>query len=124
MSANLDLLSAVTARTATVPVLKIDAVAPSAPAPGGNNVAVSGQSLPPVPPPRVVDVQRAVQKLSELASGKERSLQFQVDEISGRTVITVINSTTNQVVRQIPSEELLAVARNLEQLGSLMDTWI
>lgn len=123
MSANLDSVNGVTARIAVPSFAKIDAVAPSAPAPGGNNVATSGQSLPPVPPPSVVDVERAVQKLSELASGKERSLQFQVDESSGRTVITVINAATNEVVRQIPSEELLAILRNLDQLGSLMDTW-
>jgi flagellar protein FlaG len=101
-------------------------VAVGVPASSGNNVAVSGEKLPPAeptapPPVPVVDVERAVQRLNELASRKERSLRFQVDQGSGRTVITVINATTKEIIRQIPPEELLAIARNLEELGPLID---
>ena len=51
----------------------------------------------------------------------QRSLRFQVDEISGRTVITVLDSETKEVVRQIPPPEWLEVVRRLEQAGSLLD---
>ncbi len=44
-----------------------------------------------------------------------------VDELSGRTVITVLDSETKAVVRQIPSPEWLEVVRRLEQAGSLLD---
>jgi flagellar protein FlaG len=54
----------------------------------------------------------------------QRSLRFQVDEGSGRTIITVINENTNEIVRQIPPEELLAVTRTLEALGSFIDARI
>jgi flagellar protein FlaG len=59
--------------------------------------------------------------LSELMSETQRSLRFQVDELSGRTVITVLDAETNEVVRQIPSPELLAVVRHLERVGALLD---
>jgi flagellar protein FlaG len=52
---------------------------------------------------------------------RERSLSFRVDEASGRTVITVLDATTQEVVRQIPSEEVLALARALEVSGALLD---
>jgi flagellar protein FlaG len=68
-----------------------------------------------------VDVQRAVQHLNELMSDSQRSLRFRVDELSGRTVITVLDSETKEVVRQIPSPEWLEVVRRLEQAGSLID---
>lgn len=68
------------------------------------------------------DVERAIQRLSELISETQRSLRFQVDELSGRTVITVLDAETKEVVRQIPSPELLAVMRHLERFGALLDT--
>jgi len=85
----------------------------------GNNVAGSGGNLPPAPPP--VDVKVAIARLNEIMSSTRRSLHFQVDESSGRTVITVINEKTNEIVRQIPSEELLALVHHLEAGGSLID---
>ena len=68
-----------------------------------------------------MDVERAVQRLNELMNDSQRSLRFQVDEISGRTVITVLDAVTNEVVRQIPSPEWLEVVRRLEQVGALID---
>jgi flagellar protein FlaG len=91
--------------------------------PSGNAAASSGQSLPveALPPPSVVDVAKAVEHLNELMASHARSLRFQIDASSGRTVITVINDATNEVVRQIPAPELLQIARNLDDLGSLID---
>lgn len=42
-----------------------------------------------------------------------RNLQFSIDEGSGRTVVKVVDSNTNEVIRQIPSEEILAIAESL-----------
>jgi FlaG protein len=89
----------------------------------GNTAAHSGKSLPvPSPPPPVVDVAKAVERLNELMASHQRSLRFSIDASSGRTVITVINDATNEVVRQIPAAELLQIAHNLVDLGSLIDT--
>jgi flagellar protein FlaG len=91
--------------------------------PAGNPPPAAGRNLPPPEPPvSAGDVERAVQRLSELMSETQRSLRFQVDELSGRTVITVLDAETQEVVRQIPSPELLAVMRHLERIGALLDT--
>lgn len=42
-----------------------------------------------------------------------RSLSFSVDEASGKTVVRVVDPTDGQIVRQIPSEEALAIAASL-----------
>jgi len=92
--------------------------------PSGNASAPSGQKLPATPsppPPPVVDVAKAVERLNELMSSRARSLRFEVDKSSGRTVITVINEATKEVVRQIPPPELLQIARNLDGAGALID---
>lgn len=88
----------------------------------GNDPQVAGKDLPVAELAELaVDVERAVQRLNELMSESQRSLRFQVDKISGRTVITVLDSETKQVVRQIPSPEWLEVVRRLEQAGALLD---
>jgi hypothetical protein len=91
--------------------------------PSGNTAAPSGESLPvpTPPPPLVVDVAKAVERLNQLMTSHQRSLRFEIDASSGHTVITVINDATNEVVRQIPAPELLRIAHNLDDLGSLVD---
>jgi flagellar protein FlaG len=88
----------------------------------GKTSPVAGENLPPPEPPvSRADVERAVQRLTELVSETQRSLRFQVDELSGRTVITVLDATTHKIVRQIPAPEVLAVMRHLERVGTLLD---
>lgn len=88
----------------------------------GNDPHAAGKKLPVAELAEIaVDVERAVQHLNELMSDSQRSLRFQVDELSGRTVITVLDSETKEVVRQIPSPEWLEVVRRLEQAGALID---
>ena len=50
----------------------------------------------------------------------ERDLLFSVDDSSGRTIVRVVNSETEEVVRQIPSEEVLRISRSIhEQMGDI-----
>jgi flagellar protein FlaG len=91
-------------------------------APAGKTVAPSGVNLPPPEPPiSLADVERAVQHLRQLIGETQRSLRFQVDELSGRTVITVLDETTKEIVRQIPAPEVLAIAEQLKRIGTLID---
>jgi len=86
----------------------------------GKGSSSGGEELP-VLKATTLDVERAVERLNELSSGNRRNLHFRVDEQSGRTIITVINAATREVVRQIPAEEVLAIVRELEHSGSLID---
>lgn len=52
-----------------------------------------------------------VEELNQNAQSIRRSLRFDVDDDTGITVITVRDRDTDEVIRQIPSEELLALAR-------------
>jgi flagellar protein FlaG len=67
------------------------------------------------------DLKELVGELSDLVQAVRRELQFTVDEDSGRTVITVLDSVTGEVVRQIPPEEVLTlVGRFKEQQAGLL----
>ena len=68
-----------------------------------------------VPPVDAKMLKKAVHDLSQGAQNLQRSLQFSIDESSGRTVIKVIDKITQEVIRQIPEEEVLALAARLEK---------
>lgn len=42
-------------------------------------------------------------------------LEFRIDEDSGRVVVSVLDRGSGEVLRQIPSEEALRIARHLQQ---------
>ena len=48
------------------------------------------------------------------------SLQFSVDSDTGISFIKVIDTSTDEVIRQIPSEEMLAIAKALDSLKGLL----
>lgn len=87
----------------------------------GKTSSPVGQKLPaPEVVAPVVDVARAIERLNELSKGSQRNLRFHVDEATGRTVITVVNAETDEIIRQIPPDELLALSRSLDALrGSI-----
>ncbi len=55
----------------------------------------------------------AVSQINDYVQNIQRSLQFSVDEKSGRDVVTVVDKETDEVIRQIPTEEVLVIARSL-----------
>ena len=67
----------------------------------------------------IENIEQAAQSMNEHAQLVQRQLQFSIDKDSGRTVITVLDSETQEVIRQIPGEEALQLARKLEQGGEI-----
>ena len=47
-------------------------------------------------------------------------LDFSVDEDTGRVVVKLMDTATNEVLRQIPSEEVLHIAKMLDKLQGLL----
>ena len=60
-------------------------------------------------------VDEAIEVLNNDAQVIQRELQFTIDKESGFTVIKVIDSNTEEVIRQLPSEEAIKVARRLRE---------
>ena len=58
-----------------------------------------------------VDVKRAANKVNDFVKQIDRNLEFSVDESSGRVIITVREPETGKIIRQIPPEELLVIAK-------------
>jgi flagellar protein FlaG len=58
-------------------------------------------------------VTQAVSKLNDYVQNVQRNLQFNIDQESGVMVVKVVEANTDKVIRQIPNEETLRLARNL-----------
>lgn len=61
-----------------------------------------------------------VERLNDFVQQTQRDLNFRVDKDSGVTVVTVIDSLTDEVIRQIPSKEALERLQNLEDIQGLL----
>lgn len=92
-------------------------------APERHVAAASGQVLPSDQAEgraSVQQVESAVSKISDFVQNFQRDLQFSVDKDSDRLVVKVVDSETQEVIRQIPSEEMLRIARSLDSSESLI----
>jgi flagellar protein FlaG len=62
----------------------------------------------------------AVKKLNELVAPALQTVQFSLDEHSERMVVRVVDTSTKQVLRQIPNEEVISMSKTLDKLQGLM----
>lgn len=111
------------ATTAPPPAPAGGGAASSAAAIARQEVAASGKAAPPAvqvvareaPRQSAQELAQATRDISDYIQTVSRSLQIAVDSDLGSTIITVIDKATDEVVRQIPSEEVVALARFLSQ---------
>lgn len=123
------------ARSETDPSPAIDA-----PAGAGGMPATRAQSDMPVPDARLAEqgrardgeqpkgegvaspeqLQQAVERFNEMLRNGRYQLNFQVDQEAGRLVIRVLDAETDELIRQIPSEETLKFAEYVEGLTGLI----
>lgn len=66
------------------------------------------------------DVESAVKKANDFVQASAREIQFSVDDSTGETVVKVVDQATNQVIRQIPSKEMLEIAQALDHLQGVL----
>jgi flagellar protein FlaG len=99
---------------------------PSAPPAPSTPSAPSGPSAPPETPSADGGasfnerLKAAVEKIQEFISATASDIAFSIDEDSGRTVVKVIERESQEVIRQIPSEEMLNLAKALDKLQGLL----
>ena len=58
----------------------------------------------------------AIAKVESFLKVQNRDLAFSIDEETNRSVVTVKDSQSGDVIRQIPSEEVLKLAERIQEL--------
>ncbi|HIP53377.1 MAG TPA: flagellar protein FlaG [Chromatiales bacterium] len=62
-----------------------------------------------------------VDELNESTQYQQRSIQFNIDKESGRTIIRVIDVANDELIRQIPPEEVVKLAERMQEFrGTLL----
>ena len=65
-------------------------------------------------------MQAAAQQIQGYLKDSGRNLNVSVDESTGYYVARVVNPETGEVVRSLPSEETLRIARNIDQMRGML----
>ena len=66
-------------------------------------------------------VARAAEQMQKFVSTMGRNLNFSIDGETGHHIVRVTNPATGEVVRQLPSEEMLRIAHSLTQISALVN---
>lgn len=90
------------------------------PRPASAAAPAAGQK-PGATEPSLEQVKQAVQDINKSLKSLAQGLEFSVNTDTRQTVVKVIDRQTQEVIRQMPSEQALQIAKALDQvLGKLL----
>jgi len=78
-----------------------------------NNVQESGKEIRDA-------AEMAMKDIEHFISSQASSVRISKDKASGHMVVQLVDPNTGEVIRTLPSEELLRLARSFEMLGNKM----
>ena len=106
----------------SVPVTTATA-APAAPARAPRQPAVEVE-LPdahaPAPAADEAQLHAALESINRHLRDSSQNLRFTMDRETGEVIVRVIDTETDQVILQIPSEEALAISRSIEKFQGML----
>lgn len=71
--------------------------------------------------PSTARLQQAVAEVqSRVESSINSNLQFSLDTETGKPIVRVTDKNTGELIRQLPSEEVLALAKSLDKMQGLL----
>lgn len=70
--------------------------------------------------PRKDELGQSVEKFNQTMQLMQSGLEFSVDEDTKIRVVKVINRETNEVIRQIPNEQIVQFAKVFDELRGLL----
>lgn len=65
-------------------------------------------------------LQQLIDRLNQSIPAKEVALKFEIDSVLDRPVMTVLDANTGQVLRQVPSEEVLRAIHNIDLMRGII----
>lgn len=66
------------------------------------------------------ELKSALRDVNEHMQNIQRNLQFEVDKESNQTIVRVVDTQSGEVVRQIPAEEVIRMAKRMEEMDGLL----
>jgi flagellar protein FlaG len=89
---------------------------------GAEKSAEPVRQKPAAPPVEIHKIESVTRQIDSFLRSMNKSLQFRVDESTGQMIVSICDSETGEVIRQVPGEEALRIAQNLEnRLSGMLD---
>ncbi len=121
----MDILSVSSSTSSGTP--SFERLSGSAIAPQAIKTAAPAESHNPVTPTASVaqaaskeQISKAVESINKSIQVVAQNIEFSVDHDSKQVIVKVIDQQTKQVLRQIPNEEILEIAKSLDKLQGLL----
>jgi flagellar protein FlaG len=93
-----------------------------APAPAAESAPEPVRQAPAAPPVELHRIESVTRQIDSFLRSMNKSLQFRLDESTGRMIVSICDSETGEVIRQVPGEEALRIAQDLEnRLSGMLD---
>jgi len=77
----------------------------------GTASAALGSASEPVEEATPTQIENAVQEVNSSLASRSISLQFEIDKDTDKVIVKVVDLTNGEVIRQIPSEEVIRIAK-------------
>lgn len=110
--------SVLTPNTSTLPKVAAPAVARVQPDPATGRDLESNAA--PGKQPSAAELKKAVSELQMKTQASVPDLRFSIDSDTGRTVVKVTDANTKELIRQIPSEEVIRLNKDLDTMQGLL----
>ena len=68
----------------------------------------------------VSEILEVVQKANAALSSNQSNLKFLVDSDNGKPIVQIVDRETQEVLRQIPSVEMLKIAKAIEKMQGVL----
>ncbi len=65
-------------------------------------------------------IRQAVEKIQGVVDNVAHDLHFSIDKDTGKTIIKIMDTHTKEVIRQMPTEEAINIARTLDKVQGLL----
>lgn len=100
------------------------AAAPAAPPSTARSTPVSSvvatKPAEPHEAPGQEELRDAVGKIEESMGASASDLRFSIDEDTGITVVKLIDTQTQTIIRQIPTQEVIEISKALDKMQGLL----
>lgn len=115
----MDIRSTSSSQASSIPISGQSAL-PVAKSPEQKLTEQSANGAPAKTPPTREEVKNAVNNINAALQASSQNLEFSIDDDANAVVVKVIDQSTKQVLRQIPTQEALEIAKSLDKVQGLL----
>jgi len=87
---------------------------------GDSRVGADLKTSIPAPTPTKAQVEQAAARVKDVLRGTTSRLEIEIDPDLHKAVIKIINGESGEIIRQIPSQELLDLAKHLDSSKGIL----